>query len=269
MIELTDTHCHIHEALGKDDVADKWHEAGISDPAPLIEHATAADVTRLLCVGCTLRDSELAIALVQKHPKMWASIGIHPHEAAQYVEDEAARARFAALATKSKVVAVGECGLDYFYTHSPKADQERILRFQIELALEHDLPMIFHVREAFDDFWKIFDEYKGIRGVIHSFTATEKELAEILERGLYVGLNGIMTFTKHVKQLDAARAVPLDKLLLETDAPFLTPQPLRGTINEPKYVRIIAEFLANLRQESLEELAQASTTNAQHLFGIL
>src|SRR6185312_11541821 len=130
-----------------------------------------------------------------------ASVGIHPHEAQRYAGDAQALAAFAKLAERPKIVAVGECGLDYFYNHSPKVDQEEILRFQIELALRHDLPMIFHVRDAFDDFWSIFDEYTGIRGVIHSFTATEKELAQALERGLYIGLNGIMTFTKQVKQL--------------------------------------------------------------------
>lgn len=268
MNSLTDTHCHIHETLGDDDVAKKWHDGGVYDPVPLIEGAKENGVTRLICVGCTPNDSEIATKFVQDRPDMWASIGIHPHEAKAYDRDIEALERFKSLAVHPKVVGVGECGLDYFYNHSPKVEQARILRFQIELALAHNLPMIFHVREAFDDFWKIFDEYKGIRGVIHSFTASEYELNQILERGLYVGLNGIMTFTKHVKQLEAAKEVPISKLLLETDAPFLTPQPLRGTMNEPKYVRIVAEFLAKLRGETLDELAEATTKNAQELFGL-
>jgi TatD DNase family protein len=129
------------------------------------------------------------------------------------------------------------------------------------------VPLIFHVRDAFDDFWPIFDSYEGIRGVIHSFSAGLPELEQIQRRGLYVGLNGIMTFTKHVKQLDAAKAIPLARLLLETDAPFLTPQPFRGSICEPRHVRVTAEFLAELRGESLSELANATTRNAQSLFG--
>ncbi len=268
MISLTDTHCHIHDILGTDDVAKKWHKSGAHDPDILVRTAKDAGVDRLICVGCTLADSRLAVDFAAKHATVWASIGMHPHEAKVYVDDVKARDDFAALARAAKVVAVGECGLDYFYAHSPKEAQEAILRFQIELALEHNLPLIFHVREAFNDFWPIFDSYKGIRGVIHSFSATQAELEQILSRGLYVGLNGIMTFTKHVKQLDAAKAVPLDRLLLETDAPFLTPQPFRSSICEPRHVRVTAEFLANLRAESLEALAAASTQNARNLFHI-
>jgi len=220
----------------------------------------------MICVGTTVEDSVLAVQFAQDQPHVWASIGIHPHEASKYMDNPLALQKFAALATQSQVVAVGECGLDYFYTHSPKGDQERILRFQLELAQKHGLPLIFHVRDAFDDFWPIFDEYQGLRGVIHSFSATEKELAQILKRDVYVGLNGIMTFTKKPAQLDAARAVPLDRLLLETDAPFLTPAPYRGSICEPKHVRVTAEFLANARREPLEQLADATTSNAERLF---
>jgi TatD DNase family protein len=158
--------------------------------------------------------------------------------------------------------------LDYFYNHSPKDAQTEILKFQIELALKHDLPMIFHIRDAFKEFWPVFDSYRGVRGVVHSFSATEKELQQIIERGLYAGLNGIMTFTKNQAQLAAAKAVPLSNLLLETDAPFLTPAPFRGTICEPKHVRVTAEFLSGLRGESLGQIFAATTNNAQTLFGL-
>lgn len=269
MAGLTDTHCHIHEAAADaiGGVAEKWHEAGLHDPDALLKDAQEAGVTRLICVGCSLRDSAAAVDFVQKYSGAWASIGIHPHEAQEYIAKQQLLDEFVALATRPKVVAVGECGLDYFYEHSPKEAQGAILRFQIELALKHDLPMIFHVRDAFPDFWKIFDEYEGVRGVIHSFTATEKELEQVLARNLYVGLNGIATFTKQVKQLDAAKAVPLSKLVLETDAPFLTPQPLRGKINSPRHVQEVAKFLAELRGETLEALTDATTKNAQALFG--
>jgi TatD DNase family protein len=267
-MQLFDTHCHIHEAAGEDAIADRWHKAGIFQPDEVLDRAREAGVTRMVCVGCTLRDSKLAIDYSQTRNGVWASIGIHPHEAQRYVRNQKALDEFAALATRPKVVAVGECGLDYFYEHSSPQDQAKILHFQLELAQKHNLPMIFHVREAFDDFWKIFDQYKNIRGVVHSFTAGEKELGEILERGLYVGVNGIMTFTKHVKQLDAAKAVPLSKILLETDAPFLTPQPLRGTINEPRHVNLVANFLAELRGEAVEHFASETTRNAINLFGV-
>lgn len=171
-------------------------------------------------------------------------------------------------AAARKIVAIGECGLDYFYGHSPKEDQEKALRFQIELALSHNLPLIFHVRDAFDDFWPIFDSYQGIRGVVHSFTDNRDNLKKLLDRGLYVGINGITTFTKNEWQLENAKAVPGDRLLLETDAPFLTPVPLRGRVNEPANVRLVAEFLANLRNESLETLITQTTRNSLQLFSI-
>lgn len=167
-----------------------------------------------------------------------------------------------------KIVAIGECGLDYFYNHSSKTDQIKALRFQIELAMQHNLPLIFHVRNALDDFWPIFDSYPNLRGVLHSFTDTQANLDRALARGLYIGVNGIMTFTKDQAQLAMAKQIPLQKLLIETDAPFLTPVPLRGKVNEPANGRLVANFMATLRGEQLKELAAATTTNAQTLFGI-
>lgn len=270
-MEFVDTHCHIHEAAGGDVgdefVRNKWAAAGITDPVPLIEEAAQAGVTRLLCVGCTLRDSKLAVELASKQAHCWASAGIHPHEAKNH-KDEASQKAFAELLMRPKVVAIGECGLDYYYNHSDKDDQIRILEFQLELAQKHDLPVIFHIREAFDDFWPIYDKHKGIRGIVHSFSSTRADLDNVLSRGLYVGLNGIMTFTKNSEQLLAAKAIPLRSLLLETDAPFLTPAPYRGTICKPKHVVCTAEFLAGLRDESMAALAQATTQNACNLFGL-
>lgn len=271
-IELTDTHCHIHEAIehftGKSETRDRWQQdKNVGNPDEIIAAAKNDGVSRLVCVGTTLADSELAIDFVKDRDGCWASIGIHPHESSSH-EGKLSQDTFTALATKPKVVAVGECGLDYFYSHSPKESQIKLLEFQMELALKSGLPMIFHVRDAFDDFWPIFDAHPGIKGVIHSFSATTKELDQILNRGLYVGLNGIMTFTKNAQQLAAAKAVPLDRLVVETDAPFLTPVPFRGTICEPKHVRVTAQFLADLRGETLEAFATSTTQNAQQLFGI-
>jgi TatD DNase family protein len=255
-VELVDTHCHIH-----------FPDYELN-PETVIKSAQDDNVTRLICVGCTLPDSRKAVEFAKNHDNIWASIGLHPHEGSLYVNDHHALQQFRDLALKPRVVAIGETGLDYYYEHSPKEDQKKLLRFQLDLASEHNLPLIFHVREAFDDFWPIFDEYRGIKGVIHSFTAGLQELDQILSRDLYVGLNGIVTFTKKDDQLNAVKALPLQKLLLETDAPFLTPVPYRGKICEPKHVRITAEFLADLRGESLGSLAAASTHNAQALFKI-
>ncbi len=270
VIDLTDTHCHIHEAEQGSQpggAGSLWSKADDTDPDAIIERAEAAGVTRMICVGTTLEDSQAAADFVVSRPQCWASIGLHPHEAKHYAGNKSAMARFAALAERPKVVAVGECGLDYFYNHSSKKDQETVLRFQIELALKHDLAMIFHVREAFDDFWPIFDSYKGVRGVIHSFTAGQEELKRVLDRGLFVGLNGITTFTKNDDQLAAAKSVPLSRLLLETDAPFLTPHPFRGKICEPRHIRVTAEFLAELRDETVGKIALETTKNSHKLFG--
>ena len=171
-------------------------------------------------------------------------------------------------ANSSKIVAIGECGLDYFYAHSSKQAQIKALHFQIQLALEHDLPLIFHVRDAFDDFWPVFDQYQNIRGVLHSYTDNPANLSKALARGLYIGANGIMTFTKDQAQLNMIKSVPLQKLLIETDAPFLTPKPFRGKVNKPAHARLVAEFLAKLRGETPEKLAQATTNNAQTLFNL-
>lgn len=255
-MHLVDTHCHIHSV-----------DYGL-EAEQVITAAATAGVSQLLCVGTDLADSQRAVEFVQKRDNCYATIGLHPHEAFRYTTDETTKETFAKLVMQPKVVALGETGLDYYYDHSPKVDQQKMLRFQLELALEHNVPLIFHIREAFTDFWPIIDTYKGIRGVVHSFSAGQTELDEILARDLYVGLNGIMTFTKDEKQLAAARAVPLQKLLLETDAPYLTPSPYRGTICEPKHVRVTAEFLADVRGENLHDLATATTRNAAKLFSL-
>jgi TatD DNase family protein len=267
-MDLFDTHCHIHEAVRRTTpVYDKWHEKGTVDADTVLTAARAVGVEKILCVGTTLADSELAIEFVKNRDNLWASIGIHPHEAAEAIENDDLDA-FAALATVDKVVAVGECGLDYFYEHSPREAQLKILRFQIELALKHDLPLVFHVRDAFADFWPVFESYKGIRGVLHSFTDSRENMERAIQRGLYIGVNGIATFAKNPAQLEVYKAVPLKNLLLETDAPFLTPTPYRGTVCEPRHVLVTAEFVSALREESLSELATATTKNAQNLFGV-
>lgn len=250
---LIDTHCHIHSADYQ------------LDPEEVIERAKVAGVEQLVCVGTDVVDSVRAVEFVAEREGCFASVGLHPHDAKL---SDIEQQKLAPMATSDKVVAIGECGLDYFYNHSPKEDQIKALEFQMGLALENKLPMIFHVREAFDDFWPIFDAHPNLTGIIHSFSAGRAELDQVLQRGLYVGLNGIMVFTKNEDQLEAASRVPLDRLLLETDSPFLTPPPFRGKINQPKHVEIVARFLSELRGESFSELARATTENAKLLLKI-
>jgi TatD DNase family protein len=270
-MELTDTHCHIQSIglnEGEQTTRELWAKAGLKADEVVAEARTAG-VNRLLCVGCDLADSYLAVDFVRQREGCWATIGIHPHEAQHFVGKRAKLAEFATLADRPKVVAIGECGLDLYYNHSPQVAQIAVLKFQIELALRHDLPLIFHVREAFDEFWPVFDSYGGsLRGVLHSFTDSADNLAKGLKRGLSIGVNGIATFAKDPALLEVYRTIPLEKLLLETDAPFLAPKPYRGSVNQPKRVTTIAEFLAELRGEDLQTLTTITTSNARLLFDI-
>ncbi len=276
-IELIDTHCHIQSAgadlaagvdSGEASTRKLWAKDMDKSTLGMLNKAQSEGVQKLICVGCDFEDSRLAADCAGQYDDIFASIGIHPHEAHRYNGDELALSDFSSLISHPKVVAVGECGLDYFYEHSPKTDQEAILRFQIELAQEHKRPLIFHVREAFDDFWPIFDTYSGIRGVLHSFTDNQANLDKAVERGLYVGVNGIATFTKNERQREMYKNIPMSRLLLETDSPYLTPSPYRGNICEPYHTRVTAEFLSELRSIPLAELAEATTVNARRLFTI-
>jgi len=253
---LVDTHCHIHSNDYPVDIAEVY------------ESAKQVGVDKIICVGTDLDDSKLAIDFANDHDNTWASIGIHPHEANKYVGKPELLGEFASLATSNKVVAIGECGLDYFYNHSDKDSQVKLLKFQLELAIKHNLPLSFHVRNAFDDFWPILDNYPNVKGVVHSFTDSEDNLDMALAKGLMIGVNGISTFTKNQDQIKMYKDIPLTSLVLETDAPYLTPTPFRGMICEPKHIKVIADFLVKLRGESLEELAKQTSKNVNLLFGV-
>ena len=270
-MEFIDTHCHIQSAgltIGERHTRELWAKIPNASVDSLVKSAQEAGVSQMICVGCDVEDSILAVKTAKNRENVYASIGIHPHEAEHARNNQAALDEFATLATDNKVVAVGECGLDYFYTHSPKEDQVKILEFQLDLAQKHNLPVIFHVREAFDDFWPVLANFKGIRGVLHSYTDNQANLDKALANGLYIGVNGIATFAKKAEQLEVYKAIPTDRLLLETDAPYLTPVPFRGTICEPKHVVLTAEFLASLRGDTVPRLANATTQNARQLFSL-
>lgn len=270
-----DTHCHIQSAgvtLGERSTRELWAKHSEITVDSLVADAVAARVTKMICVGCDLQDSKLAIACVKSRENLYASIGLHPHEAQHYAGQQVLLDEFSSLATQPKVVAIGECGLDFYYTYSPKADQIRILEFQIQLALDNNLPLIFHVRDAYDDFWPIFDNFRSaghrVRGVLHSFTDTAANMERAVSEGLYIGVNGIATFAKNPEQLAMYKAIPADNLLLETDAPFLTPVPFRGTICQPKHIGLTAEFLAKLRGVTVAEISSVTTRNAGKLFNL-
>jgi TatD DNase family protein len=262
---LIDTHAHLHFQDFRDATNEHMHIGGDLDE--VLDRAGAAGVDKIVTVGCNDTDSAQAIAVARSYSNIWASVGLHPHDADRGYE---ALEEIARLSELDKVVAIGECGLDNFRSETSKEEQERALRFQIELGLDRSLPMIFHIRDAFPQFFAILDEYRAehVRGLVHCFTAGIPELEGALERGLSIALNGIMTFTKDSHQLEAAKAVPLSRLVLETDSPFLAPSPVRGKRNEPANIALSAKFLATLRNEALEDLEAATSGNAENLFGI-
>ena len=248
---LVDTHCHIHDANYPLDIGD------------VLKRAHHAGVNQMVCVGTSEQSSQRALDFAKNHEHLYAAIGVHPHDTK---EGYAAIGQL--LAAAEKPVAIGEIGLDYFYTHSPRELQIKALETQLDLARQYDLPVIFHVREAFDDFWPIFDNFPGLRGVLHSFTDTQLNVDQALARDLLIGVNGISTFTKDEAQRAMFAHLPLDRVLLETDAPFLTPVPYRGTVNEPAFVRNVAEFHAHIRNVDLDTVAEATSANARALFAL-
>lgn len=246
---LVDTHCHIHES---------------DYPIPLeqvLANAQKNNVGKMILVGTDEKSSHLALTVASQHDNLHASVGVHPHETKNGYDAINGCA-------KKGAIAIGEIGLDYYYKHSPRDVQIDALEAQIEIALTYSLPIIFHVRDAFEDFWPIFDNFKGVHGVLHSFTDSIQNLDKAFSRGLYVGVNGISTFTKNPLQQRLYASIPLDKMLLETDSPFLTPTPYRGTINEPAFVNEIAKFHARIRGINLSEVANATNANALTLFNI-
>ena len=250
ILTLVDTHCHIHEA-------------GYALPVDeVLQRARANGVQQLLCIGTNEESSLEAIEFAAKYSDIFAVAGVHPHD----VKD--GYNAIAELASRPEVVGIGEIGLDYFYTHSPRELQILALETQLQLASDNNLPVSFHVREAFEDFWPVLDNFSGIRGVLHSFTGTMAELGHGLSRGLFIGVNGISTFTKDERQKAMFMAIPLDRLLLETDAPFLTPVPFRGKVNEPGLVKEVALHYATMRGVDYSELARQTTANAETLFDL-
>jgi TatD DNase family protein len=263
--QLIDTHCHIH--------ADDY-----PDVQKILAQSKDHGIIAFICVGTDLESSKKAVAFAKKYKKYgaYASIGIHPHEAtSEKIERNLSLnvwQEFEKLAQEPEVVAIGEFGFDFFY-HKEKearANQTKLAQKHLELATKLNLPVILHIREAFEPFFEIIKVYPDIKGVVHSFSDSDSKLKEVLAlpNKFYIGLNGIMTFSKSQEQLQAAKDVPLDRLLLETDSPYLTPAPLRGKINSINNTPLIAEFLSDLREENLEDLSASTTANSKRLFSI-
>lgn len=255
-MQLIDTHAHLH--------ADHYTD----DRDAVLERCRQADVTRLITVGYDLPSSEASIALAQHEPMIWATAGIQPHYALQ--TDAAALEHLHHLLQQPRVVALGEIGLDYYHDRAPHDRQEALFREQLAMARELDLPVVIHSRDAQVDTVRILrDAAHDYPGVMHSFSGDWEHAQACLRIGFYLSFSGPLTFKKAIELHDVARRAPLDRILIETDSPYLTPHPFRGKRNEPAYVRYVAEMLAALRDVPIETIAEATTANAERLFSRL
>lgn len=250
---FSDTHCHIHDPKFFADGGQLEYERAIT-----------AGVKRLLVVGTGSDSSKAAMGFAKQRPGVLACLGIHPHDAKTELDGIDQFLDWCKANVGEKFGAVGEIGLDYYYMHSSREQQIELFEKQLGLATELNLPVSFHARDSFTDFWPILDNFPTVRGVLHSFTDNLNNMEEGLKRDLFVGINGIATFAR--ERDPVSLAVPLEKILLETDAPFLTPVPYRGRVNEPAFVPSVAKFIADLRNISLEELSEATEKNATTLF---
>ncbi len=254
---LCDTHVHLTSAALQEDLAD------------VLARARSAGVSRFITVGTTAADSARAVETAATQPDVWAVVGIHPHEAARATDADLATIR--SLATAPKVVALGETGLDYHYDFSDRSSQKRLFAAQLSIAGQLDLPVVIHCREAIDDAVAILREegFDGRPVVFHCFTGTPSEAERIAAHGWRISFTGIVTFPNAARLQDLARGYPADRLMLETDAPYLSPVPVRSVRpNEPAHLVHSARFLAQLRGETFEALACQSTKNARAFFGL-
>jgi TatD DNase family protein len=258
-MKLVDSHCHLDDAQFD------------ADRDAVLERARTAGVEMILAVGAGSGppDLEAGVRLAETYPGLYATVGVHPHDAAKATPATFARLR--QLLQHPRVIALGEIGLDYHYNFSPPEVQRDVFRQQLEIALQAAKPVIIHTREAWEDTLRLLGEHAPAgraAGIMHCFSGGPEEAVQSLDLGFYISFAGVVTFPKAARVQAAARMAPLDRLLVETDAPYLAPVPHRGRRNEPAYVVETARQLAVLRQTTLEEIAAATTANFRTLFGL-
>ena len=261
-----DSHCHVQDEYLGD-------ESGGADLEPLMARAREAGIDGLVCIGTGAATSRQAVDVARatarsgSSPRAWASIGLHPHEAIQGVDEVAALLAREVSQGDGAVVAVGECGLDYHYEHSPRADQRAAFASQIGLAHAHDLALVIHARDAWPDLFDVLDA-EGVpeRTVLHCFTGGTEEADRCLRAGMYISFSGIVTFKNAAGVRAAAAQCPLDRLLVETDSPFLAPVPHRGRTNEPSYLPFVGEAIAAVKGCSVGEVKERTAAAATMVF---
>lgn len=246
---FTDSHCHLT----------------MSNADANLAAARAAGVRGFVVPGTNLKDARPAIAVARENDDAWAAVGFHPHDAKDC--DDAAFAEIEQLAREERVVAIGECGLDYHYDHSPRDVQRAVFERHIELAKALDKPIIVHNRESTDDMVAILAK-SDARGILHSYTESLDVAKQLIGLGFYISFSGIVTFRSAESLREVARALPHDRVLIETDTPYLAPVPFRGRDNEPAYVIKVAELLANLWSLPLEQVAEQTTSNFERAFSV-
>ncbi len=253
---LIDSHCHLE------------YEGLVEDRQGVLDRARAAGITGMLNISTREREWGQVIATAEREADVWASVGIHPHEADQHA-DLGAEVLLAA-SENPRVIGIGETGLDYYYDHSDRAVQRALFRTHIAVARETGLPAIIHTRDAEEDTLAILEDEMGkgaFPALIHCFTASAEFGRKVLDLGLSISISGIVTFKNARELQEVAATVPADRLLVETDSPFLAPVPHRGRKCEPAFVADTAQFVADLRGESFEQLAAQTSSNFFKLFG--
>lgn len=248
----TDTHCHVHDDKMAVDVDEAFRRA------------RDAGVEAFIVIGTDAETCDAATGIATVHHDAWATVGLHPHDAVNGVDS------IVPFLSRPRVVAVGECGLDYYYEHSPRETQMKVFAEQIALAKQHHLTLVVHTRDAWDDTFDVLDaEGMPERTVIHCFTGGPDEARRCLERGAYLSFSGIVTFKNAQDLREAAVLCPADRILVETDSPFLAPVPHRGRPNEPAHVGIVGTAIADLRRENPARFAVATSANARAAFPLI
>lgn len=251
---LFDSHCHLTDPRFGDE-ADA-----------VIARAREAGVSRIVTIASNVADAARAMDVARRSDGVWCTAGLHPHEAAKL--DDAARETIRAMVGEPKVVAIGECGLDYYYDNAPRDSQRACFRWQLELAAETGLPVVVHSRDSDGDMAAMLREHgASVRGVLHCYASGPELLRTGLELGWYISFSGLVTF-KNYEGADLVRAVPADRLMVETDAPYLAPVPLRGKRNEPAFVTHVADVVAGMRGVDSEVLAAETTANALRFYAL-